>query len=195
MTADLTPSHGSPAVPPPSPLNQEWFLHAEGETFGPYSGHAMKEHIASGRVTRSSLVARAGGNQWVEARQDPILAPLFPPPATNPAGTAATITGNSGPVVQIHQNFGPAAVPVYSGDIGPKSPALALVLSLIICGVGQFYNGQIGKGIAMLLLCIALWFVFLGWIINIWSIIDAYTSAKAINARFNAGLVRPPQPL
>lgn len=46
------------------------------------------------------------------------------------------------------------------------------------------YNGQIGKGILMLVLCVALWFVLLGWIINIWSWIDAYQTAAKMNDRY-----------
>ncbi|OAS25634.1 hypothetical protein A5481_09160 [Methylobacterium platani] len=66
---------------------------------------------------------------------------------------------------------------------GGKSPGIALVLSLVICGIGQMYNGQVAKGILMLLGSILLWLVMLGWIVWIWSMIDAYQTAKAINAR------------
>ncbi|RWM00601.1 MAG: hypothetical protein EOR68_11580 [Mesorhizobium sp.] len=59
------------------------------------------------------------------------------------------------------------------------------MLSLLICGLGQFYNGQIGKGILMFVLMIALWFVLLGWIIWIWSAVDAYKTAKAMNLRYH----------
>lgn len=65
----------------------------------------------------------------------------------------------------------------YAGD---KNPVLAAVLSLIICGVGQFYNGDIKKG-AVMLLGFLLLFVPTGGIaslaIGIWSIIDAYRVA------------------
>jgi TM2 domain-containing membrane protein YozV len=62
-----------------------------------------------------------------------------------------------------------------------KSPALAAVLSLIIVGVGQFYNGDNKKGALMLLGA-----VFLGaatggllWLgLAIWSAIDAYHVAS-----------------
>jgi len=62
-----------------------------------------------------------------------------------------------------------------------KSPALAAVLSLLIVGVGQFYNGDNKKGALMLLGA-----VFLGaatggllWLgLAIWSAIDAYQVAS-----------------
>ncbi len=40
------------------------------------------------------------------------------------------------------------------------------------------YNGQVGKGFLMMFGCILLWSVMLGWIINIWAIVDAYTVAN-----------------
>jgi len=53
------------------------------------------------------------------------------------------------------------------------SPALAATLSLIMPGLGQFYNGQVGKGILVFLtFCL-----IFPWIIGI---IDAYNTAKKI---------------
>jgi len=70
-----------------------------------------------------------------------------------------------------------------------KNPGLAAVLSFFIIGVGQIYNGQIGKGIGMLIggyLCFILSFLIIpaiiGLIIYIWGIYDAYDTAKKINS-------------
>ena len=54
------------------------------------------------------------------------------------------------------------------------SPALAAILSFIVSGMGQIYNGQIGKGILIF---------FTGWLIIPWiiGIFDAYSVAKKIN--------------
>ncbi len=60
-------------------------------------------------------------------------------------------------------------------------PGMALLLSLILCGTGQIYNGEVSKGIIMLILHFLLWFVFLGWIVHIWSIVDAVVVAERIN--------------
>ena len=46
------------------------------------------------------------------------------------------------------------------------------------------YNGQVAKGFLMLFGCIILWFLLLGWIIAIWSWVDAYQTAKKMNARY-----------
>jgi TM2 domain-containing membrane protein YozV len=66
-------------------------------------------------------------------------------------------------------------------SLPPKSPGLAVILSLVIIGTGQFYNGDIGKGIVMLLMAIILVPITAGvlWLpIAIWSAVDAYSSAK-----------------
>ena len=63
-------------------------------------------------------------------------------------------------------------------------PGIALLLSLLICGVGQMYNGQVGKGIAFLIGCIFAWFILLGWVVWIWSMVDAYQTAKRMNLRY-----------
>ena len=55
-----------------------------------------------------------------------------------------------------------------------KSPALAAILSFLIAGVGQIYNGQIGKG---LLIFFTSWLI-IPWIIGIF---DAYKTANRIN--------------
>lgn len=75
-----------------------------------------------------------------------------------------------------------------------KNPGIAAVLSFLFTGLGQIYNGQIGKGIAFIVVgfvCLVLVIVLIGillyplfWIYNIY---DAYTSAKGINA----GTIRP----
>jgi len=67
-----------------------------------------------------------------------------------------------------------------------KSPTLAAFLSFLIVGSGQLYNGQPVKGILMFISCVLLWCVLLGWIVNIWSILDAYKTAEKINARCTA---------
>lgn len=62
-------------------------------------------------------------------------------------------------------------------------PGIALLLSLILCGTGQIYNGEVSKGIMMMVMCFLLWFVLLGWVVHIWSIVDAVVVAERINRR------------
>lgn len=69
-----------------------------------------------------------------------------------------------------------------------KSSTTATLLSVLITGGGQFYNGQIGKGFGMLAAAIFLGVLTMGilaipfWI---WSIIDAYQVAEKDNKKFN----------
>lgn len=70
-----------------------------------------------------------------------------------------------------------------------KSPGLALFLSFLLAGLGQFYAGDIGKGIMFIILDFVAWglnativgLIFgipLYFIIWIWSMIAAYNACK-----------------
>lgn len=69
-----------------------------------------------------------------------------------------------------------------------KNPSIATILSFFYMGLGQIYNGQIGKGIIFIILygiSVALMFVVIGFITTpllwIWGMVDANNSAKKIN--------------
>jgi TM2 domain-containing membrane protein YozV/rubredoxin len=71
----------------------------------------------------------------------------------------------------------------------PKSPALAAILSALWAGLGQIYNGEVGKGILIMvvqvvnLLRMGVIIGFItGPIVFIWAIYDAYKTAERINA-------------
>jgi TM2 domain-containing membrane protein YozV len=74
--------------------------------------------------------------------------------------------------------------------IAPKNPAVSLIVSFFIPGVGSMINGDVGTGIAILGLYILGWFtvffligipIALGaWI---WGMVDAYRGAQRWNAR------------
>ena len=62
-----------------------------------------------------------------------------------------------------------------------RNPTTAGVLSLLIPGIGQFYNGQILMGVLWLLLTPGFWLGtggFLGWVCHIVSAYTAYQYAK-----------------
>ena len=76
-----------------------------------------------------------------------------------------------------------------------RNPGLAAVLSFFWCGLGQIYNGQIGKGIAMLIIFAISWgmmWLIVGLVTTpilwIWGMVDAYRTAERLNRR--AGGVR-----
>lgn len=77
-----------------------------------------------------------------------------------------------------------------------KNPGVAAVLSFFICGLGQIYNGQIFKGIVVIICYAISWvltFVLIGWLIVpvmwIWGMYDAYKNAERINKSNNISYV------
>ena len=73
--------------------------------------------------------------------------------------------------------------------VNKKSEALALILSLLIPGLGQIYNGQVSKGAMMIvaaIVCAVLIFVFfpigiLYIVLWIYATYDAFKDAKEYN--------------
>lgn len=56
---------------------------------------------------------------------------------------------------------------------GSAGNVIAAVCSFFIPGLGQLVQGRLLKAILMFLLAAVLWIFLLGWIIHLWSIIDA----------------------
>jgi len=56
---------------------------------------------------------------------------------------------------------------------GSAGNVIAALCSFFIPGLGQLLQGRLLKAIIMFLLAGALWFFLLGWIIHLWSILDA----------------------
>jgi TM2 domain-containing membrane protein YozV len=62
-----------------------------------------------------------------------------------------------------------------------KNPGTAAVLSLIIPGVGQFYNGTFWRGVFWLIITPGLWLGsggMLGWVCHVISAYTAYNYAR-----------------
>jgi len=65
-----------------------------------------------------------------------------------------------------------------------NKPGVAAVLSLIIPGVGQFYNGTFWRGIFWLIITPGLWIGsggMLGWICHVIAAVTAYSYAKRLS--------------
>ena len=80
-----------------------------------------------------------------------------------------------------------AAPPQATSQVA-KNPGIAAVLSFLFVGLGQIYNGQIGKGALFIVLgivCVALMFVLIGFIaypiLWFYGMYDAYKTAGRIN--------------
>jgi TM2 domain-containing membrane protein YozV len=108
------------------------------------------------------------GKWWWDGRQ---WLPNAPTPQATPAYMVAT--GQPGMMV-----------------VAPKNPAVSLIVSFFLPGVGSMINGDVGTGVAILLLYIVGWAttIFLvGFLLLIgawiWGMVDAYQGAQRWNAR------------
>lgn len=87
-----------------------------------------------------------------------------------------------------------AAGPVYAVPrtyaVAPKNAGVALLASFFLPGLGQFVNGEAGKGVGFLIAYVVGWAsvaVLVGLVVVpvvwVWGMVDAYQSAKAWNLR------------
>ena len=60
-----------------------------------------------------------------------------------------------------------------SAGQGSTGNVIAAVCSFFIPGLGQLVQGRLLKAIVMFVLAAVLWWFLLGWIIHLWSILDA----------------------
>lgn len=107
-------------------------------------------------------------------------------PAPQSTGMVATAGAGVAPAQQI-----PAQQIIV---VAEKSPGLAAVLSFFWAGLGQIYNGEITKGIVLMIAyvvsCVLIALV-VGFITTpilwIYGMVDAYQTAEKFNATLRAG--------
>ncbi len=56
---------------------------------------------------------------------------------------------------------------------GSAGNVIAALASFFIPGLGQLIQGRLLKAALMFVLAAILWWIWMGWIIHLWSIIDA----------------------
>jgi TM2 domain-containing membrane protein YozV len=56
---------------------------------------------------------------------------------------------------------------------GSTGNVIAALASFFIPGLGQLIQGRLVRAIVMFVLAAVLWWFLLGWIIHLWSILDA----------------------
>ncbi|HMB57708.1 MAG TPA: hypothetical protein VKM35_10925 [Arenimonas sp.] len=56
---------------------------------------------------------------------------------------------------------------------GSTGNVIAAVCSFFIPGLGQLVQGRLFKALVMFCLASVLWIVLMGWLVHLWSIIDA----------------------
>ena len=79
-----------------------------------------------------------------------------------------------------------------SNDLS-QNPAAAGCLSFFIPGLGQFINGEKGKAFGFFVGTFVAWFFAMGWVIQIWSVIDAYQVAQSNKNAMEFDLEEDPQ--
>ena len=72
----------------------------------------------------------------------------------------------------VHILRGEGSETTMSGQ-GSGGNVLAALCSFFIPGLGQLLQGRLGMAILLFILAGVLWFFLLGWVIHLWSIIDA----------------------
>lgn len=56
---------------------------------------------------------------------------------------------------------------------GSGGNVLAAICSFVVPGLGQLFQGRLLQAIVQFVLAGALWFILLGWIVHLWSVLDA----------------------
>ena len=79
-------------------------------------------------------------------------------------------TRNSGQSEQLQITSVGTVIMASPGSTGNVVAALA---SFFIPGLGQLLQGKLIRALIMFLSAIVLWWIWMGWIIHLWSIIDA----------------------
>lgn len=58
---------------------------------------------------------------------------------------------------------------------GSAGNVIAALCSFFVPGLGQLLQGRLVKAVIQFVLAAVLWIVLLGWVIHLWSILDAAT--------------------
>lgn len=58
---------------------------------------------------------------------------------------------------------------------GSSGNVIAALASFFIPGLGQLLQGRLFKAALQFVLAAALWIIWMGWLIHLWSILDAAT--------------------
>lgn len=124
------------------------------------------------------------GAAWTDRvrPQAPQQVPLPPPPLPQLAGpppdgaTYGLVTNEYGLVPAVH--------------VAPKNPAISLLASFFVPGLGSLLNGDVAKAIAIFVGYVISWMltvVLIGFVglfgFWIWGMVDAYQGAQRWNAR------------
>jgi TM2 domain-containing membrane protein YozV len=161
--------------------------HDPDDRFCVHCGHALEQHAAP---------AAPPSDGDLEVHLKPRAAVAVPPPPAGYAGqvkppppppvVSAPAVAPPPPVAAPHPGLSREAIVLTQR----KSTGLAVFLSFLLPGIGQFYAGATGKGIMFIvldvlnvLLALVLIGFFTGFICWIWSMVDANASANTYNTK------------
>lgn len=77
------------------------------------------------------------------------------------------------PFTNYHRRCLSASYSIMSASPGSTGNVIAALASFFIPGLGQLLQGKLFRAIIMFVLAAVLWYFLLGWIIHLWSILDA----------------------
>ena len=125
-----------------------------------------------------------GTERWWDGQAWSAHSRPLPPPPTLPMAAAGHYGSDSGP----YAGWSPPVVTGYA--VAPKNPAVSLLASFFIPGLGTMLNGEVGKGIGILVGyfgCLFLFFLILPLLVAVglwvWGMVDAYQGAQQWNRR------------
>ncbi len=173
-------------------IETNWHVMTKDVEYGPFDEKKIEEMIQEGRLSGQTDIRLAEDQEWRPLGTVPIFSKLILPPKPGQSTEASNISADSGATVVNIENTITAPTPIIRPhDIprGPKSPWVALLLSLLIPGAGQMYNGEVGKGFLFLIVTYATVVIFIGFAIWIWSFLSAYDKAKDITRKYEAGRI------
>jgi TM2 domain-containing membrane protein YozV len=73
-----------------------------------------------------------------------------------------------------------------SAGQGSAGNVIAALASFFVPGLGQLLQGRFLKALVMFVLAAVLWLILLGWIIHLWSILDAALFEPRLPPRYYA---------
>ena len=130
----------------------------------------------------ATIVPAAPRSADAMTQQQPMQSPGQVSPDGNWRWDGQQWVPQAGPAYVVAASPGPMVV-------APKSPAVSLIVSFFIPGVGSMLNGDVGKGVAFLivfLVGVGASFFLIGLPVAlgawIWGMIDAYQGAQRWNA-------------
>lgn len=74
----------SPVREPP-PARPSWWLLVDQQPYGPYELNAMRQFVADGRVSATTMICRVGTSGWSAAADDGLIFPGPPPSHRRPS--------------------------------------------------------------------------------------------------------------